>query len=146
MVVVSDVGPLFVRIGRRPRGLGLVRVLGRVEDVHGPLEQDGALNHRRQPLVQLGRERDEDAGALEVPPVAVPGLAALLVPLLGARALLERQAGYEEEQDGEEDGAQDGGVEGGKCRAGDGTVSGWRNSDGEDSFLFQGNLVFRFSL
>lgn len=93
--------PTAPGIGRDSVGLAtrtrLVRVLGRVEDVHGELEEEGALEQDGHLGVELGRKGYEDAGAVESALVALP-VVVLFVPSFGLGPLRERQARDEHEE------------------------------------------------
>lgn len=80
----------------------LVRVLRRVEDIHGPLATNGTLDDDREVSPDGLRHRDEDAGVVKVLLVLWP-TDALLVAFLRARTLLERQAGKEKKKAGQQD-------------------------------------------
>lgn len=106
---------LHMSLLRSPLPLGrlpsLVRVLRWVEDIHGELEKHGPFQEHRQLLVELRREREQNARPVQVALIARP-VCALFVALFRAGPLGEGQAGDEHEQDGQEKRANDGGVEG----------------------------------
>lgn len=66
-------------------------MLGRIEDVNGELQKQGALQESGQRRVELRGKRDQDAGAFGVAHVRVPVIAAL-VALLGAGPFLQGEA------------------------------------------------------
>lgn len=86
-------------------------MLGGIEYVHWELQEYGSLKENGHPGIQLWWERDEDTRPVEVPLIPVP-VGALLVALLRAGPLRERQARDEHEKHGEEYWAQDRRIQG----------------------------------
>lgn len=112
-------------------GRGNVRVLGRVKHVHWQLQEGGALQKDRHAGVELRRERDQRAGAVEPALVAVP-VVALFVALLGLGPLRERHARDEEEEKGDEEWCEDAGVQRLVGLSLDVAVGGRRHGNHED--------------
>lgn len=127
----SPITPSFFSLTTGP--LPLIRMLRRIKHIHRPLAADRPLHNDGQPLPHRLRHGDENARLVQPALVRRPA-GALLVALLRARALLQGQAGDEEEEGGEEDEADEGGEQGGAGAGagGEEVVACWCDGDEVD--------------